>query len=128
MKTIPNLMDIKTIFKGTSWIRIVAIPDGDAPDHIRRAWVGLELPCLPYLEYPEEGSEHQLISKATVDDRQFTLLAIVPQQWAIMVLMQEDPKTGDWWVGQGYPHGGEVFTFAEGEFDIISGVTKPESF
>jgi hypothetical protein len=79
---------------GSSRIRIVATPPGDAPDHIRRAWIGLELPvangqigpchqpALGILSGRDEGP----CSGYAVDGRQ-----------AVGLLTAKAPEAAAWW-------------------------------
>lgn len=61
---------------GRSKIRILSIPPGDAPESVRRAWVGLELPIAP----DSPGNR-----------------CLVYSNEAIAVLALADPTAAQWW-------------------------------
>lgn len=79
---------------GRSRIRIVATPPGDAPDQIRRAWVGLELPlangqtgpCRQPAEGILSGRDEAPCSGYAVDGRQ-----------AVALLAAREPEAAAWW-------------------------------
>ncbi len=96
------------------------MPSGEAPLNIREAWVGLVLPCDPYLGYSDGGFERGVLSKAATRNRSgFS----VPQDQAIAILEKEKPEAAAWWKDQGYPQDGDYFAFSDTEAKIISGVT-----
>lgn len=61
---------------GREAIRIIAVPPGDAPEWVRQAWVGLELPLAP--DAPKGK-------------------AVVYSHEAIAVLAKANPKAAAWW-------------------------------
>ena len=77
-----------------SRIRIVATPPGDAPDDIRRAWIGLELPlangqtgpCRQPAQGILSGQDEGTRSGYAVDGRQ-----------AVALLAARAPEAAAWW-------------------------------
>jgi hypothetical protein len=75
-------------------IRIVAAPPGEAPDHIRRAWIGLELPvangqigpCPQPAQGVLSGQDEAPCSGYAVDGRQ-----------AVALLAAQAPEAAAWW-------------------------------
>ncbi len=104
-------------------IRITKVPSGEAPLEIRKAWVGLVLPCDPYLGYPDDGLDRGILSGKEVSRNRCGFS--VPQDQAIEILEKEYPLAAAWWKANGFPQGGDKrFGFAEEEAEIISGVTR----
>ena len=81
-------------------ILIVNIPKGEAPEKVRRAWVGLELPCL-FVVDDDTDTEEVLRGKPITPGRMY----IVPQNKAIQALERNNPEAGQWWRERGYPEG-----------------------
>lgn len=107
----------------TGRIRIIKLPDGEAPKEIRKAWIGQTLPCSPILGWIR--SEHGVLSKKETPERYgFT----VPQVAAIKILSGSDPQAVAYWKSNGFPQLGQYFVFEESEAVIISGVRKQKIF
>jgi hypothetical protein len=105
----------------TGQIRIIRVPEGEAPEHVRRAWVGLVLPCHRYLgpAGPERGVLTQESSSGRVG---FS----VPQAAALKVLASVRPEAAAWWKENGFPlePPDDLFGFAEDEAEIVTGVSR----
>ena len=102
-------------------IRVVRVPVGEAPFSVRAAWVGLELPCDPYLGYPSGGMERGVLSG---QESLFNRCGVsVPQEEAIAILEDISPRAAAWWRNHGFPRGDERFGFAADEIEVLSGVT-----
>jgi hypothetical protein len=92
-------------------IRIVDVPDGQAPEHIRRARVGLELP-LP-AGHPPGPKTYRAVGVLTSRWRKWLrrFLArdrvdqafLVAGSEAIEVLKKSDPYAAEWWI-KNTPH------------------------
>ncbi len=106
----------------TGRIRITKVPNGEAPLRIRQAWVGLILPCDPYLGYPDNGCEQGVLSKKTNSRNRCGFS--VPQDQAIAILKQKEPDIAKWWKRHGFPKANQCFGFAEEEAEILNGVTR----
>jgi len=77
--------------KPTCRIRIVATPPGEAPEPIRRAWVGLELPAVQRADYtPVVGV---LSQSATGYRRGYAVRGAT----AVRLLTEIAPDAADWW-------------------------------
>jgi hypothetical protein len=73
---------------------IVDVPPGEAPDYIRRAWVGLELPLAPGQTGPVA-----LATMGVVSGRQDGVMVgyVVLGSEAVKLLAARDPDTALWW-------------------------------
>ena len=107
--------------EATGRVRIVKVPSGEAPEHIRQGWVGLVLPCYPTLGYIHPGGEVGVLSREPVQGQ---CGVSVPQQEAINILHARVPRTALWWIERGFPHEGECFGFGEDEIELVSGVVR----
>lgn len=109
----------------TGRIRITRVPLGDAPEDVRAAWVGLELPCLPNLT---RGDEHSALGQALSE---LGLLPCgrlnfqVPQEEAIAALEKQNPSAATYWKDLQFPYEDQFFSFGQNEAEIISGVEYP---
>ena len=86
-------------------IRIVARPEGEAPESVRAAWIGLELP----VSYPAQvealgfgvltGPKSPWMQRLKVflGQAQRTTGYIVPADQAIERLAGKDPAAAKWW-------------------------------
>lgn len=111
------------VVKAAGRIKIVKIPAGEAPAKIRGAWVGLILPCDPYLGWPtSDGPDRGVLSGKEAARNRCSFS--VPQDEAIRILEESAPEAAAWWREKGFPHSGECFGFAEDEAEILSGVTR----
>ena len=79
-------------------IRMIAVPPGDAPEWVRNAWVGLELPLVP--DAPDNRD-------------------MVYSHEAVAVLAAANPNAADWWRAN-FPKAcralGITFEFAPGTY------------
>jgi hypothetical protein len=90
-------------------IRIVAIPPGEAPEEVRRAWVGLVLPLAKQTRGPLLARGFGVLSGRG----QPTYGYAVPAARAVEILSQHAPEAAAWWT-QNVPHNlrpGRVFLF-----------------
>ncbi len=88
------------------------------------AWVGLVLPCDPYVGIPDSGIETGVLSSTPVGCPACGRSGFsVPQDQAIMILEQERPEAAAWWKSKSFPQVGNYFGFAEDEAEIVSGVS-----
>jgi hypothetical protein len=109
--------------KVTGRIKIIKVPAGEAPYRIRRAWVGLVLPCLSILGFNTERDRGVLSGKKAERNR---YCFNVPQSRAITVLKKKSSWAVSWWKNRGFPKAGKCFGFAEDEAEIMSGVTRQQ--
>ena len=74
-------------------IRITATPPGEAPEEVRRAWVGLELPLAPGETAPRPMAVVGVLSA----EGESTLGYAVTGKTAVDLLASHDPAAADWW-------------------------------
>ena len=74
-------------------IRVVAAPSGDAPEPIRRSWVGLTLPLAP----GEDGPQCLTVSRESDGSPRYGMYYVVRVVDAISVLEQSAPADAAWW-------------------------------
>lgn len=104
-------------------IRITKTPAGEAPPEIRKAWIGLTLPCAPYLGCPVHGLEQGVLTGKPAG----CLICgrngfSVPQDQAIAILEKERPEAAAWWKEKGFPQTDGYFGFSAEEAEIVHGV------
>jgi hypothetical protein len=74
--------------------RIVAVPPGEAPERVRRAWVGLELPLAPGETGPRDQLAYGVLSNGSVGSRKGYA---VDGCKAVALLEAKDPDAAAWW-------------------------------
>lgn len=102
----------------TGLIRIKKLPAGEAPENIRKEWIGSTLPCNPIVGFSEE--EFGALSNKKGSNR---YAFNVPQKEALEILEKASRVAAKYWKSKGYPKPGNYFVFDESEAEIISGVT-----
>ena len=107
--------------EATGRIKILKIPDGEAPQWVREAWVGLILACFPYIGIPSGGLSGILSGDEVESNRRGV---IVSQDLAIAELAKHDKEAADWWLDNGFGKAEEYFFFFEDEIGIVSGVSE----
>lgn len=111
--------------KDSGLIRIIKLPEGEAPEIVRKAWLGLILPCSPTVGWSNEGEELKVLSGKKIPKRYgFS----VPQAEAIKILSKSNRKAATWWKKHGFPQAGKYFGFDESEAEILRGVTNQRIF
>ena len=104
--------------EATGLVRVKSTPKGEAPQEIRAAWVGLNLPCYPVAGYiPGEEVGVGSGKKEAWQPRQ---CVIVPRKEAFAVLEAERPDAARWWKQNAIP--GDNLCFGLDEVEIVSGV------
>jgi hypothetical protein len=83
----------------TCRVRIVAVPPGEAPEAVRRAWVGLELPARSAASDGPQPVFGVLSQKAAGQVRGYAVGGAA----AVRLLAEADPNAADWW-RQNAPH------------------------
>ena len=91
--------------KPGTYIKIVKVPDGEAPEEIRQAWVGMILPCHPIVGYStwDERERGALTEEQNLHNR---YSYVVPQKEALQLLSDAGGKckeAAEWWKVQGFP-------------------------
>ena len=126
----------------TGRVRIKKVPLGEAPLIIRKAWVGLVLPCSPFMGFPENGErEEGVLSRREItfeDKKNGGKKAVydgavglhnregvsVPQKEALLILGLVNPSAEQFWRGHRFPKPSpdDCFSFGDDEVEIITGV------
>ncbi len=75
-------------------VRIVGVPPGEAPDYIRRSWVGLELPLAPGLSGPVLIATEGVVSGQ--DDGPMDGYVVLGSE-AMKLLAAHDSEAALWW-------------------------------
>lgn len=110
--------------KVQGYIRIIKIPAGEAPLSIRRAWVGLILPCDPICGFPTSGGERGALTGKESSHNRYGFSVL--QEDAIEILEWASTEVAKWWWEHGYPKPDQYFGFAEDEAEIVGGVTHQQ--
>ncbi len=71
------------------YVKVVKVPAGEAPLHVRQAWVGTVFQAVGPREYWEEGI-------VTGKDNPARLGYAVPQELAVEALERRNPAAADW--------------------------------
>ena len=108
----------------TGRIRIESLPDGEAPEWVRQAWVGLVLPCAPIMVFEKERKGVLSHKDTTKKDGEYIIN--VPQEASLRLLRRKSPEAAAWWAEHGYPNKLEMdWGFRLVEVRILEGV-KPQ--
>lgn len=75
-------------------VRVVAIPAGEAPEHVRAAWVGLVLPLVGGQRGPSRQTTFGVLSNDRVGQRAGYA---VNGRVAVELLASQDPDAAAWW-------------------------------
>lgn len=75
-------------------IRVVSVPPGEAPESVRRAWVGLDLPLLPGQDKIKLHPSFQVLSG---EEAHPVPSYAVDGQAAVRVLRAAHPEAAEWW-------------------------------
>lgn len=108
-------------------IKIVRAPASEAPEWVRQAWVGLVLPCDPYVGYGQNPEKGVLSLKENEGIQRKRYSYAVLQQDAIDILRHHSPNAASWWRIHGFPMstpGEDRFSFAEDEAEVVQGVVS----
>ena len=97
-----------------SRITIVETPRGEAPPEIRRAWVGITMPCVG--KFPSCCTVG-VLSRKPVDVHQD--IFDVCQDEALEILGRTQPQAKAWWNNHGFPKAGRCFTFYHDEIVVL---------
>jgi hypothetical protein len=80
--------------KTVGGLLIKSTPPGEAPEHIRRAWVGLTLPLAPAEIKPRTLETVGVISNR---DPEMTMGYAVDGRKAVQFLASHEPEAAAWW-------------------------------
>ena len=76
-------------------IRVVRVPPGEAPQHIREHWVGLTLPLAAGESSAFEMETSGVLSGAQEDEP--TIGYVVNIEDAVAILASKSPSAASWW-------------------------------
>lgn len=93
---------------GRKYLKIHSTPSGEAPEHIRNAWVGI---CIPYPEFSRIKGPYEvdLAGVLTGASRGKKKVFPISAQDAIDVLAQTQPEAALWWKRSGNYYGDFLF-------------------
>ena len=97
-------------------IKIIKVPDGEAPEEVRKAWVGLILPLAFTDNIKGYVKEVGLVSQEFLPERD---IVAVPGLAAIYILEKNDPDAAKWFIQQGIPKKIRFLTFSIDEVKIL---------
>ena len=80
--------------KKTIIIRITGTPPGEAPEHVRSAWIGLELPLFPGETGPRTTEQVEVLSMQQTGAMSGY---VVDGRKAVELLAARSPDAADWW-------------------------------
>lgn len=110
--------------EATGRIKIIKVPDGEAPIELRQALVGLTLPCTPFVG--PIGKEHLFDAVTKEMGSRNRSGFTVPQGEALKILEASNPIAAGRWRAHGLPIDGGYFFFSVDEAKIISGVVRQQ--
>ena len=73
-------------------IRIISIPQGEAPEWVRKAWIGLEIPIIK--EEPQGAQSSEVLSGKFCTRGGYW----VQRDMALNLLGRENPEALYWWL------------------------------
>jgi hypothetical protein len=89
------------------FVRIIATPPGEAPEEVRRAWVGLELPLAAGETGPRElpvggvltgpRSIFAQLLKLLTGERRYAWGYVIDAPQALTLLVEHAPQAARWW-------------------------------
>lgn len=104
--------------QATGVVRIKTVPQGEAPENIRAAWIDLTLPCYPTAGYI--AGEELGVRSGLKEKRMARQCVVVPRAEALTILRAADPDAAEWWDTHAIPGG--YLCFGLDEVEIIHGV------
>lgn len=103
-------------------IKIVKVPEGEAPLAIREKWIGIQIPTVCFES--RSADDHGVISHQLVPEEP---RYVVLQTEAVTALEKNDVATATWWKNHGFPVAGDCFCFKADEVVEIEPVS-PRSY
>ena len=97
-------------------IKVVKIPNGEAPEKVREAWVGLTLPLAFKDNINGCKNEIGLVSQDFLPERD---IAAVSEVEAMFILKKHDPEAAEWFKQQGIPRKERFLTFGIDEVKVL---------
>ncbi len=107
-------------------IRVERVPSGEAPEDIRKAWVGVEVPCLFWSDSCASHYPYRVLSRTHLE---LGKRYVVPQKEAILALGRKSRGAAEWWKKHGFPEeDGARFAFLAGEVVEVKPVLSRREF
>ena len=112
--------------KATGRIRIVKLPRGEAPEWVRKAWIGIELLCYPHPNCTINliTGKHDLVGALSGRPVAPYFGYDVPTTLAIRALARKNQKAAKWWREHGYPKEYFDFHFEDECAEEMSGIKR----
>ena len=98
---------VRALTDDMAFLKITATPEGEAPEWVRKCWVGLELPLIDGTEEAQELETTGVLSGARTDIGQFLqgifdepeIVSgyVVESLVAIEILASSSPEAANWW-------------------------------
>ena len=96
------------------FVRIVAVPPGEAPEEVRRAWVGMDLPLAAGETGPRELPTGGVLTgprtlfgqllKLLTGRRRYAYGYVIDAPQALTLLVEHAPEAARWWRRRHTPH------------------------
>jgi len=96
----------------TGLIKVVTIPDSEAPTEISKHWIGEELPVNAIHNNSVRGVISNKKSRSGI-------MYNVSQTIALEILSRNHPDAAQWWYEHGFPQAGKNFAFRQEEVVVI---------
>lgn len=104
-------------------IEVVTIPHGEAPEEVRRGWIGCVMPCEPECGHVPVYVEGVLSGPSLlVKVAGFS----ISQEVALAVLEQKAPQAAEWFRQHGFPHPDKCFRFKDEEVRVVAAYAPEE--
>lgn len=93
-------------------IRIIKVPEGEAPLQVRKKWIGLVLPVVAVSSH----DCREILSNTKVNRG---LHYTVPKDLAIVALEQQHPHAANWWKSHSPATEGSALAFYLDEAEVV---------
>ena len=109
---------------GIGSIKIVKMPRGEAPEYVRREWVGVEMKCL----FTSSGDTIEAGVLTGELQPPAGMTYVVSQEEALNALKQGHWEASKWWRDHGFPRKCGFFSFDADEVEETCPVPSQEEF
>ncbi|MDB5225255.1 MAG: hypothetical protein JWL87_207 [Candidatus Adlerbacteria bacterium] len=121
-------------------IKIIELPHGDAPEWVRRGWIGCEIPCKGLECGHIPVYVHSVVPRLTRGPLTVPEFLALPKEQkidgytvnqadALMALEAHNPAAAKWWKDHGFPKKGkgkDGFRFKLSEVKVVEAYTEEE--
>ena len=113
-----------SVYYAIGSIRFIKAPRGQAPLWVREAWVGLTIPCFPFIQIPQDGNLRGVEDGEAMPSYECVLAS---QKEALDALGQHNEAAAHWWRQNGFgSDSAPPFAFDTESFEIVSSVHAAE--